>query len=67
MEQWICSNNLTKKCSCYSSCNNISIKKETMKQCTRCNKINPAEIHTCTPWIYNKDWEHIKTLELLTK
>jgi len=31
MEQWMCSNKPTEKCSCYSSCNNISIKKETMK------------------------------------
>lgn len=26
-----------------------------MKQCKRCNKINPAEIHTCTPWMRNND------------
>lgn len=38
-----------------------------MKQCTRCNKINPAEIHACTPWVYNKDWEHINTLSKITK
>lgn len=28
-------------------------------QCKRCNKINPSEIHSCTPWIRNKDWDYI--------
>ena len=25
-----------------------------IKKCDRCWKINPAYIHTCTPWYYNK-------------
>lgn len=29
-----------------------------MKQCERCYELNPAEIHTCTPWMRNKDWSY---------
>jgi len=49
MEQWICSNNLTKKCSCYSSCNNISIKKETLIQESK-KALQKIEVEV---WIYN--------------
>ncbi len=34
-----------------------------MKQCPRCYKLNPSKIHTCSPWIRNKDWEYKKIAE----
>jgi len=60
MEQWICSNNPTKKCTCYSSCNNIPTKetnwctthkrkKETLIQESK-KALQEIEVEV---WIYN--------------
>lgn len=33
-------------------------------QCKRCYKLNPAEVHTCTPWMRNKDWSILDKYKL---
>ena len=34
-----------------------------MNQCKRCFKVNPAEIHTCSPWMRNEDWSWKEILD----